>query len=443
MSAKRKLGGHFGSAVGASTNTKRAAASWREEVDAVDGPPPLAVGSAAAAAADDSDSEVPVDPGTPLPSEDEAEPAATNGSAVEPAAADEAAVAAEVSANGAATVAPAAADVRLAADEPARQLPMVASLELLVGEVVMATLQVLLTDGFDQAMARRLKACASPAGGAVEALAAGAFCAFGGYASPPPLPTPAAKVRAARAAVAASAPNGTTPHKGEEADAARAAPPCQHHCAGLLSVPREGDVGLLLTLGPMPHLDATHRVLGSVVAGRGALRRLEALAALSGDALDKPSVPRQVVAIRAGGPGEAEAGTGKGAAPAAGGSAPAPAAPGSGPLVEPAAECEGADTKVFAREKAYSDEKEDAFALAEELDIAELELAGRDLEVSDLNQQAFSRERQGGVIAVKTALLAVQERLKDLEGGDEALAGQSMWLQERASHLLRIIEKLH
>merc|ERR1740121_2645988 len=64
--AKRKIGGHYGSAVGASTKRGRSAA-WREEVDDVEQRPPPAV------VQDDSESDSVLDPGTPLPSESEEE----------------------------------------------------------------------------------------------------------------------------------------------------------------------------------------------------------------------------------------------------------------------------------------------------------------------------------------------------------------------------------
>merc|ERR1740130_1445397 len=75
--AKRKLGGHFGAAVGSSTNAKKTRGGWRDEVEPEEDAAQAATGSNGGAAKmpvdDNSDSEEMLDPGTPLPSEDEAE----------------------------------------------------------------------------------------------------------------------------------------------------------------------------------------------------------------------------------------------------------------------------------------------------------------------------------------------------------------------------------
>merc|ERR1711988_1826329 len=87
--SKRRIGGHFGAAVGAST--KRQRGGWRDEVEEEEPPAQDVTGK------DDSDSEVMLDPGTPLPSDDEdaTAPAAEdnkNTQPPEPAAAEESAV---------------------------------------------------------------------------------------------------------------------------------------------------------------------------------------------------------------------------------------------------------------------------------------------------------------------------------------------------------------
>eukprot|EP00913_Durusdinium_trenchii_P004615 g4284.t1 len=60
---KRRIGGHFGAALGAST--KRQRAGWRDEVEEDD------VAANTQAGDDDDSEEAVLDPGTPLPSEEE------------------------------------------------------------------------------------------------------------------------------------------------------------------------------------------------------------------------------------------------------------------------------------------------------------------------------------------------------------------------------------
>ncbi|CAK0879539.1 unnamed protein product, partial [Prorocentrum cordatum] len=163
------------------------------------------------------------------------------------------------------------------AARPAARDPVVIQLELLIGEAAQGRLHVLLQAGLDGDIEKRLAACLAPSGAAVEALAAGAACAFAGHG---PLPRHAPRARAEPEPAAAepaepAEPGAAEPAASEEAAAGAAgaeAPvepveaqddPCEHCTTGLLSAPRQGP-GLLLTLGPQAHLDDSHQVWGDV-----------------------------------------------------------------------------------------------------------------------------------------------------------------------------------
>eukprot|EP00434_Breviolum_minutum_P042405 symbB.v1.2.037742.t1/scaffold5656.1/size24862/3 len=182
------------------------------------------------------------------------------------------------------------------------------------------------------------------------------------------------------------------------------------HCsAGLLSAPRSG-AGLALSLGADPKLDNTHRVLGPVLSGHCCFRRLEALAPLSLEARPRVPVFLQLPKI------EEET------------------SPKVSIRVEPSKE---------SAAPPFSEETDIADLPPEELlDLADLEVSGRDGEVADLKQTTFSRERQEGVDKVDEALNDLLQRLKSLEGLDEEKSGQRVWVEEGAKRLLRVLKKL-
>lgn len=499
--AKRKIGGHFGSAVGSST--KRQRGSWRDELDdPSEGTVAGAVASESAPSAplpalvggDDSSSEVPMDPGTPLPSESEEEQAAAaglSGNSEEAVAgvtvadgvgatgsADTsgqipgaAASQAEVAATGIATAEPSAATT---SGKP----PVAVTLELMMGDTVGATLKVLLKGGLDQAIEQRLAACAPPDGSTIEAIAAGAHCTFAGH----PSGVPVVKRRqsdgkvgdgedldgnsdGSKAEVAAGdgediESNAGAIKEGAAAGSSSGSAGAEHCRAGLLSAPREGS-GLLLTLGPQPKLDATHSVLGHLLLGKRAVRLLEALAPLSGGFGPRLPLTMRIVgpSTQSGGPGvvqvsssSAENGSAAGTAADATGNgkeedekADAPLSNGSSKgahaviehgflLVEP--------VSAEGHSQPFSLEAVSRASVAEELEIAELAINGRDAEIAEMKGMPFNRERAEGVAAVEGALKNLKSRFDEFSDLEQALSHQSHWLQERVSHLLRILQKL-
>ncbi|CAK0879538.1 unnamed protein product, partial [Prorocentrum cordatum] len=209
------------------------------------------------------------------------------------------------------------------AARPAARDPVVIQLELLIGEAAQGRLHVLLQAGLDGDIEKRLAACLAPSGAAVEALAAGAACAFAGHG---PLPRHAPRARAEPEPAAAepaepAEPGAAEPAASEEAAAGAAgaeAPvepveaqddPCEHCTTGLLSAPRQGP-GLLLTLGPQA-TDVRRQVLGTVLGGRRTFQRLAALAPL----VRGSTAPLQPAFLRAVGPEATAAGSGAGPHP--------------------------------------------------------------------------------------------------------------------------------
>lgn len=272
------------------------------------------------------------------------------------------------------------------------------------------------------------------------AIKAGALCAFAGHptkvAEKPaeaesadgqdgegpangarqPVVDPTAKAAAA-AVVAAAAP--------VSAEVAAAA---LHRTAGLLSGPVDAP-GLVLTLGPQPSLDATHKVLGIALTGRRVLRRLDVLAPLT-----VPSAaPAQPVFMRLIGPQET---TTTGSSVTLDGKVEAPK---SSYTVEPAPLYSSEPTPLSEEPAA---ETEAAQKVEEQLDVADIEINGREVEVSDLKGMTFSRERQNGVEVVNEALTQLGSRLQALENLDETQSGQRYWLQERINLQLRVLKKL-
>ncbi|CAE7227068.1 unnamed protein product, partial [Symbiodinium pilosum] len=166
-----------------------------------------------------------------------------------------------------------------------------------------------------------------------------------------------------------------------------------HSCVGLLTAPRSGP-GLAVTLGPQPALDATHRVLGPILVGRRCFRRIEAVAPLSLEAIPRVPVFLQLPKMEEEIPG-----------------APPPPV-----RVEPYPE---SAAETFAEDP----EKEGATLSPEEvIDLADVELSSRDVEVAELKLATFSRERQQGVDKVEQALDSMLQRLAALEDLDDTLS---------------------
>jgi len=88
------------------------------------------------------------------------------------------------------------------------------------------------------------------------------------------------------------------------------------------------------------------------------------------------------------------------------------------------------------------EEQRNAEDAGEELEMAALEVDSRDRDIAELKGQQFGRQRQRGVAAVEESVLALERRLEALGGLDETLAGQQLWLGERASHLRRMLGRL-
>ncbi|CAJ1361742.1 unnamed protein product [Effrenium voratum] len=169
-----------------------------------------------------------------------------------------------------------------------------------------------------------------------------------------------------------------------------------HGCAGLLTAPRQGP-GLALTLSAQPGLDSSHRVLGPVLSGRRCFRRLEALVPLSHEAHPRVPIFFQLPKL------EEEA--------------------------KPQLRLE--PYKDSAAQPFAEDPEEAALPPEELLDLADVELNGRDVEVADLKQSTFSRERQQGVDKVEEALTKLLQRLEGLENLDETLSGASHKMKQR------------
>ncbi|CAE7590078.1 RNLS, partial [Symbiodinium microadriaticum] len=167
-------------------STKRQRGDWREEVDGEE----ETAGTAAKADGDDDDSEEAIlDPGTPLPSEEEEDPAAAAPEAPPatepPAEATEEAPAAEAEAVPTEPAATKAEETSAPADAggPAPKA-VVATLDVIVGKNKVGQLRVLLPLGLDPDVEQRLQACAGPDGGVVDFLSPGALCGFGGHEIP-------------------------------------------------------------------------------------------------------------------------------------------------------------------------------------------------------------------------------------------------------------------
>eukprot|EP00930_Biecheleria_cincta_P085350 TRINITY_DN74745_c0_g1_i1.p1 TRINITY_DN74745_c0_g1~~TRINITY_DN74745_c0_g1_i1.p1 ORF type:complete len:444 (-),score=114.79 TRINITY_DN74745_c0_g1_i1:28-1359(-) len=434
--SKRRIGGHFGAAVGAST--KRQRGGWRDEVEEEEPPVQDVTGN------DDSDSEVMLDPGTPLPSEDEEEPALAAGksSSGDPPVEESAVGGAEGKLQPPSVVekvqepSDAAKSLTEAgegekaereggtADEAASKVFV---LELIVGKRCCGKLRVLLLEGLDEAVEQRLAACvgSDEASGEVDFLVLDGICGFAGH---PVLGNDRAKKTATKDAASnlpaepfagvedlheQSRPEASSAPAAQNGHSSVAVP---HSCAGLLTAPQDGP-GLALTLAPQTTLDASYRVLGIVLAGRRAFRFLQAVAPLSG----KEAKPRVPVFLRH-------------------------------PKVEQDDVCRPhpflsleARTASGSRE-AFSEDPESADAKlpAEEiLELADVELEGRDVEVADLKHATFSRERQAGVVKIEESLVATLQRLGTLEGLGETLSGQKVWIEEGSQRLLRVLKKLH
>jgi len=488
--AKRKLGGHFGAAVGASTKRGRAA-GWRDEVDEV------AAAEPAGHAEEDSGSEVALDPGTPLPSESEEEPQAqqqqtvTSNDAAAAAAAVPAAAAAAASgaagpdapgapeaveASGAAeptsgspaagaeggaapaegasataagatssSGAPAASGTEAPAAAPAATTAasLVCTLELLVSDRLVGSASVLLREGLTVGTEKRLAACIPPAGGAVDELVKGAICTFGGHA---PLAGASRGRRQASKAAASKAKQQATaegaaaelapedlPDEAVIDEKVAAASSSSAAGAGLLWQHVEGP-GLVLTLGSTGAqlLEGTHTLVGPLLTGRRLCKHLQVLAPIVGGL----APPGAVLRVAGPKPGEVD-GVAK-AHPFL--------------LLEPAPANipSGVAGQAFCLEEVLEDT-----AIAEELELVELELGCRDAEVAELKQMSFNRERQKGVEDIIETLENVEHRLAKMGppipeevvpteagGVDDAHTHQRWWLMQRVRQLLRVLKKL-
>jgi len=408
MASKRRIGGHFGSAVGASTKRQRIA-GWREELDdeteaqaCTNGPQ-----------SDDSESALPMDPGTPLPSESEAEAEQQPDS--------EAALQVE-------------APVPEKEDAPQEQptqdpvfketVPIVITLELVIGDAVRATAQVLLSSGLNEATEQRLAACVPPDGARVERLASPGLCMFAGHKS---------LLEAKKGENGKVEKAEVQPHKGEfahmdervtdpVAEEPADADDVINYSEGLLCAPHDGP-GLALTLGQVPELCRTHIIIGPLLSGRRMLNQLHALAPLSGD--PQPQLP---VALRVMGPAS---GTGNKSA---------------GEVVLQDAErhpfLELQPATVDGGALPFVLEPQADPPVLELLELADLSMNARDGEIAELKQKSFSRERQDGVAKVTQALQNLASRLQALDGLDENLSFQRSWQLERSMHLQRILKKL-
>jgi len=456
----RKIGGCFGAALGASS--KRLRPDWREEIETeaekvekegeggqqgteqdgeqngegtgeqngVQGGPSGQSQSQsqsqkrAKVYSPDSDSDAVLDPGTPLQSEAEEGAEKTSAPDASASAADASNLVGQ--ANGAAEQSVGSADgapgVKQPSDggappaAPVVEERCIVSFELLIEEVVQGTLLVLVEAGLTGALEQRLD-CLQPVG-AVEAMARGAFCAIAG-------PGP----RKERREPPQASPSGTgtegqmdagfvgAASSGSSADPAPAAPAERYSRPGLLCAPLDGP-GFLLTLGSQPELQATHLLIGHAVSGMSVLRRLDALAPLSGDLR-----PRKLVAFRLA--------TGEGRSD----------------------EKDDLEVKITGQAEPavsgapFSMEPEPAgphASASEELDVAELGLDRCEAEITELKLQSFSRERQQGVAAIDEelgVLASLIEKLS-LEADDEVLQNRRSWLQERTRYLVRIVTKL-
>jgi hypothetical protein len=99
-------------------------------------------------------------------------------------------------------------------------------------------------------------------------------------------------------------------------------------------------------------------------------------------------------------------------------------------------------TASAVESRPFSSESSAESLVAEALDLIELELTGRDTEIQELKAMPFNRERAEGVSAIELALTDVQGRMASFSDLDQASSHQCDWQQERARHLLRILQKL-
>ncbi|CAJ1345968.1 unnamed protein product [Effrenium voratum] len=175
--SKRRIGGHFGAALGAATKRQR---DWRDEVEE-EAP------ADSKADEDDDSEEAMLDPGTPLPSEEEEEAAPKVDDA--PASAPDAAAEADAAPTdappeeaAAAAAAAAAAEAVTDAGPASASNPVVCTLEVIVGKNKVGELRILLPLGLDPDSEQRLSACVAPDGGSADFVAG--VCGFGGHEIP-------------------------------------------------------------------------------------------------------------------------------------------------------------------------------------------------------------------------------------------------------------------
>lgn len=452
--AKRRIGGHFGSAVGASTKRGRGAA-WRDEVEV----------SESVAAKDGSDSDVALDPGTPLPSESEEEAAATafaedtsesiacvgpnsnfNGSSTEN---SEDRTCDTIGAQAVATEA--GQDAALLSEVPhsvTSQSPAVIVMELVQGERTLSSARVLLREGLGDATEKRLAACISQGGG-VDELVKDVACTFGGH-GPLPVTARGRKHVAPESVTQAEGLPEEAEIEEEPAAATSSSGQARHAGIGLLWEPVEGS-GLALTLGSTGSqiLESTHRLLGPMLTGKFLLRRLQVLAPLVGGLS-----PHKPIALRALGPNPTQ--ISKAVSTDSANEHVGDKGMANPSIPHPLLHLERAPPSS-ANGQAFVSEVGEAFVAAEELDIAGLEVDCREGEVAELKEMAFSRQRQRGVEDVIATLQKLEDRLAALgplappevgEGCGSAVSGtseaplQRWWLSQRVQRLLRVLLKL-
>mmetsp|Transcript_4789 Transcript_4789/g.8234 ORF Transcript_4789/g.8234 Transcript_4789/m.8234 type:complete len:510 (-) Transcript_4789:91-1620(-) len=464
---RRNRGSVFGALVGASSTKKARGAHWRDEIDEEDKAASGLNGQGAASRMvsrlpdEESEDEL-IDPGTPLPSDEEeeaAQPVASTNPPVDEAAeqtgvadptlgagdekvakeghveeaklsdatnpapaADESGPKVPVNghvpppalASDAAQPAAGKEDSTLA-DAEGKRAGVVVSLEMVSGpeddEEVSAPMEVLCW-GTRAEVEERLASCLIPGrGAAVQALFGGRICTFSNH--------PSVSSTALTGPAEQSPENGST---------------CVHSSAGLLAAPLTGP-GLLLTFGRQPALDATHRPVGLVLRGRYNLRRLDVLAPCCGDGEPSQPLHFRVVGVKR----KLEGSEGAGDAATVG----APIRPSAVPAGNP----EGVQLEpvtVSTQIEPFAWEDTNEVPPADELELIDLGLDMREAEVAWLKGQTFSRERQQGVDAVQDALAAAKGNLDrvTVAESDQALSQRRHWLQERTRYLLRLVGKL-
>lgn len=424
---KRRIGGHFGQAVGAKSakgeEGEKKKPAWREEVSDAEG----------GAAGAESDSDEVMDPGTPLPSEEEPEKDEKQeeekpeeeaaGAALGSDAAPETIKVDEISGErkddeekkdmeekkgggDEATVSASTNGVDASTAETngvhLERRPIV-TLELMRGDRSLGELKVEFFELLSAITEWRLSGLLEEGGTLVARMAQKESM----HLAPPPCKVSENQEIQLLTGGLPPAVHEEVRRGGSESGMRK----IPHDVEGLLSAPRRvrrGDQGFALTLGPAPSLDSTHGVLGRVVRGRAAIRKAQVLAPVI------PGAPALELHMKCASLAQDDA--------------------------EPASE---AGYKPFARE-----DEHDVAGGVDVLELAALELDGREEEVRVLKTQQFGRARVQGVAAVEDCLTVLKENLEKIASaakdtdGDEAIEQEAMWQLERVRLLNRLAEKL-